>query len=136
MDIESMLNERIPRYTRSGIKYYSLKIEYDILQLCYHLYKDTKYEVKKKNNESLRAIGFTDLYRYISIEDNIQWEVFYKIVVNAKIENQIYFILRFLTMVFNNINDKQLLHVINRLEIKADKITCQEVNLKYKMFRG
>lgn len=42
-----LLKNRILRTTQSGMQYWALKPEYDLIQLCYHVYKDTVYEIKR-----------------------------------------------------------------------------------------
>lgn len=129
IDIRQMLDTRVLRHTESGIEYYSLKSEYDLIQLCYHLYKDTKYEIKKKNNESLRLINFCDLYQYIRLEkENLDWGFLYQTIIDAAIENQIYYVMKLLCMIFI---DLDIHDFVEKLGKKVDEKTNEEIRTGY-----
>lgn len=81
-----LLEHVVERKTIYGNTYYSLKLEHDLLQLVYHLYKDTKYEIKRINNEQLLLYSLIDIYRFInSYGDYIDWDYFCNIVKDANI---------------------------------------------------
>lgn len=81
-----LLKNRVKRKTIYGNIYYSLNLTHDLLQLVYHLYKDTKYEIKKTNNEQFLLYNFIDIYRFIkSNGDYIDWNYFCSLVKNANV---------------------------------------------------
>lgn len=101
IDTSFLLEHRIPRETTLGVKYWSLEPMYELLQLCYHLYKDTKYDIKKQNNEVLRMIHFYDILFLINLyREEIVWEELLQTIIKAKLQNQIYYVLWLLQNLF------------------------------------
>lgn len=81
-----LLKHVIERNTIYGNTYYSLNLEHDLLQLVYHLYKDTRYEIKRINNEQLLLYGLIDVYRFISYNGAyIDWNYFCDLVKKANV---------------------------------------------------
>lgn len=81
-----LLEHVVERKTKYGNTYYSLNLEHDLLQLVYHLYKDTKYEIKRINNEQLLLYSLIDIYRFINCNgDYIDWNYFCSLVKNANV---------------------------------------------------
>ena len=81
-----LLEHVVERKTIYGNTYYSLNLEHDLLQLVYHLYKDTKYEIKRINNEQLLLYSLIDVYRFINCNGAyIDWHYFYHLVTKANV---------------------------------------------------
>lgn len=109
-----LLGHTIKRRTLYGDIYYSLSPEHDLLQLLFHIYKDTKYELKRENNEQLLIYGLIDIYRYIKKNGKyIKWDYFYEIVKAVKVEMEICWILKYIK---NWISDEYIDALTKRLE--------------------
>lgn len=127
METAFLLEQRVLRSTHSGSEYWSLKPPYDLIQLCYHLYKDTNYEVKIKSQESLRMIHLYDILVFIrSYESEIFNDSFYEIIVSAHIENQMYFVLSLINAVFSC---RQVEALLLRLYSSVSHETMEKIKL-------
>lgn len=72
-------------------------MEDDLLQLVYHIYKDTQYQIKISDNESLLLSGFCDLYMLINQDRRkINWAVFISKINELQLDDVVYFILSLL----------------------------------------
>lgn len=69
--------------------YYSLNLEHDFFQLFYHLYKDSKYEIKKTNNEQFLLCNLIDIYRYIKLNGGkINWNYVSEMLEKANVKKE------------------------------------------------
>ena len=69
INTNELLANRIKREGPLGLFYYSLGLEYEIIQLIYHFYKDNMvYQIKKENNEDLILCNLVDIYRLIKYQ--------------------------------------------------------------------
>lgn len=107
-----LLKNRILRTTQSGMQYWALKPEYDLIQLCYHVYKDTVYEIKRINHECFIMIHFYDILLLINrYQNEIKWDELLELIVSVNLENQIFFVLSLVwelfgcTQISNLMND-------------------------------
>lgn len=92
-----LLEHVVVRKTIYGNIYYSLKLEHDLLQLIYHVYKDTKYEIKRINNEQLLLYNLIDIYRFIKSNGAyIDWNYFYRMVEKAKVVEEFNWLFRYI----------------------------------------
>lgn len=77
---EELLNHRHRKHFRGDKQFYTLNPTYELLQLCYHFYKDTTYEAKKIESNDYSLAKFCDIREYIlKFKDDIKWEQFIKI---------------------------------------------------------
>lgn len=98
--ISELFESMVTRVGFGAIEYYSLGLEYDLIQLIYHFYKDCFiYEIKKENNEQFILGSLIDIYRFIKkYKDDIDWYKMKNIIERAQIRNEILMILKILKM--------------------------------------
>ena len=110
INTREFLSNRIERKNNYGTTYYSLNYEYDFIQLLYHIYKDINYDSKIKKGEDLVLLRFYDLHNYIlKFGSKICWDKFWKTILDANIEYEIYFIIKLLNMLCPNICAQNIL---------------------------
>lgn len=91
---ELLLSNCIYNSWDNNIAYYSLQVEDDLLQLIYHIFKDTQYQTKISDNESLLLGSFCDLYMLISQKNRkINWSIFIDKINTLQLGTEVYFIL-------------------------------------------
>ncbi|MCI9142906.1 MAG: nucleotidyltransferase family protein, partial [Lachnospiraceae bacterium] len=94
-----------------------LDYTYGLLQLCYHFYKDTVYEVKKNTHDNYCLKKFCDIREYvIKFYNHINWNEFIVTVNGAKIGNQIYHTLLLVSTFYGDLNIDEILQQINVTE--------------------
>ena len=83
--------------TRKSIgigSYYTLNKTFELIQLCFHFYKDTMYAEKRLRKENIVLIKFCDIYEYImSYYDLIDWDVFNLNIDRYNIRKEIEYVL-------------------------------------------
>lgn len=95
---DELLKKRIKREGPSGLFYYSLDLEYEIIQLIYHFYKDNiVYEIKKENNEELILCNLVDIYRLLKYrKKQINSDKINYIIKQANLDREIEYVSKFL----------------------------------------
>lgn len=94
---KELLERIVVRKTLYGNTYYSLSLEHDLLQLVYHLYKDTKYEIKRINNEQLLLYNLIDIYRFIKYNGGyIDWNYFCSLTKKANVVAEFSWLFRYI----------------------------------------
>ena len=107
---EDILGFNVQKSENEVMKYNTLNPTMGLLQLCYHFYKDTKYESKKKSKEDFSLIKFCDIREYINRNfTNIQWNEFFDLIKSAGIQKEILFVLN---MVFEFYKDKNIKDIL------------------------
>lgn len=97
-----------------NITYRALCPEYNLIQICYHFYKDTVYDIKKQLNESYCLIKFCDIREYIlKFYTKIDWDIFVSLVNENNIANEIYFVLDLILCFYNDINIRWVIKKFN-----------------------
>lgn len=97
----------------SNISIKCLNPTFELLQLCYHFYKDTKYEIKAKTHENYCLLKFCDIREYIKrYYNDIRWNDFLNITNDAKIGDQIYYSLSMVSNFYNDLNISDILKQI------------------------
>ena len=122
---EELLKHRQVKINGHGKKFYALEKEYELIQLIYHFYKDTVYEIKKAMKQDYSLNKFCDVREYIlKYRDEIDWDLFIDIVNSNNIGNGIYYVL---LIVSDFYKDMDIDDILERIE--ADKnveIPCWE----------
>lgn len=94
-----LLRHRLLNVTSTGIKYWSLLPQYDLIQLCYHFFKDTIYEIKK--NDCLKLIHLYDIYLLLqSYHQELSIDELFTLITSANIEDQIYYVIALIKDIF------------------------------------
>jgi len=89
-----ILENKFDKKLSSGINIKCLNHTYAFLQLCYHFYKDTVYEVKRTEREDYCLIKFCDIREYIlKFRKEIDWDEFIFIINHYDLGKQIYYTL-------------------------------------------
>lgn len=90
VDTNELLNNVVRRKDWKGHYYNALTLEYDLLQIVYHFYKDTNYKIKKDNNEQYLLCHMVDIYQYIKQYGNkIDFSLFCSICERAKVIDKV-----------------------------------------------
>ncbi len=134
IEVTQLLEQRVLRTSYLGMDYWTLQPQYDLIQLCYHFYKDTNYEIKKKKNESLRIIHLYDLLfllRRYKAELNLN--LLYEIITAAHIENQIYFVLSLVQSIFSC---EQLDGLLNELSSMVTLETKEKIDFSLNFIKS
>lgn len=93
--------------------YYVLTPKYNLIQLCYHFYKDTVYETKKKSHNDYCLIKFCDIREFIfHFREEIDWSEFVKIVNEFNIGDQIYYSLYLVSSFYGDLGIEEILKEI------------------------
>lgn len=111
--------------------YKTLEYTFDLLQLCYHFYKDTVYEAKKNTGEDYCLLKFCDIREYIlKYRTQIDWDRFITIVNDSKIGNQIYYTLKLISSFYKDLCiDDILLKISITEDILSDCIDWKKILL-------
>lgn len=92
-----------------------LDYTYGLIQLCYHFYKDTVYDIKKETASDYVLIKFCDIREYIlNYRDLICWEEFIDVVTQANIFKEIGFVLNMVSSFYGDLridNVLEMLHI-------------------------
>ena len=76
IDTKTLLSNTVSKKI-NDFSYRKLSLEYNLIQLCYHFYKDTVYEIKKKRKESYCLMKFCDIREYIlKYQHQLNWDNF------------------------------------------------------------
>ena len=122
---EELLKHRQVKVNGHGKKFYALEKEYELIQLIYHFYKDTIYEIKKKMRQDYSLNKFCDIREYVlRYRNEIDWNLFADIVNTNKIGDGIYYVLLIVSDFYKDMNIDDILD-----KIEADKnveIPCWE----------
>ena len=97
----------------NGFRFKCLNYTYSLLQMCYHFYKDTVYEVKRKSHDNYCLLKFCDIREYIIKHyEKINWNLFVDIVNSNGIASQIYHTLRLVSSFYGDLILENLSHRI------------------------
>lgn len=101
-----------------GTYCWGLSKEFQLIQLCYHFYKDTVYEAKIATHSSLTLIKFCDIREYLIISKNsIDWELFLRLINEYGIAFKV---LIALDMIAQYYSETELTQLVNRLANASD----------------
>lgn len=93
--------------------YYVLTPTYNLIQICYHFYKDTVYETKKKNHNDYCLIKFCDIREFIlHYRNEIDWFEFIEVVNEFNIGNQIYYSLYLVASFYEDLDIEEIIKKI------------------------
>lgn len=117
---EILANTMIKKIRGQTIK--CLNYTYGLLQLCYHFYKDTVYEVKKQRHDNYCLLKFCDIREYIlKFRSLIEWDIFICVVNKYGIANQIYHTLMLVSSFYGDLKIENVLSAINVTEHFIDQ---------------
>lgn len=91
-----------------NFQFYSLGYTEELLQLCYHFYKDLNYDNKIDLSEDINLIKFSDIRLYIiNNKDKIDWEKFMYMICSNNIYDEIEQVMCYIMEFYNdnNINE-------------------------------
>ena len=113
IETKKLLTHSVIKKTELGISFYVLNKTFSLLQLCYHFYKDTVYEIKKKTRNDYCLIKFCDIREFIfHFREEIDWTDFVKIVNECNIGDQIYYSLYLVSSFFGDLGIEEILKKI------------------------
>jgi hypothetical protein len=105
-----------------GIVFYSLDYTYELIQLCFHFYKDLHYDVKIKAHEDFNLIKFCDINEYINLYiHQIDWDKFFLLLKDNNLYQEIGTVLYFVGSFYNNEKIKQIINKFpNKIEFEIN----------------
>ncbi|MBD5469008.1 MAG: nucleotidyltransferase family protein [Lachnospiraceae bacterium] len=95
------LRNRFKYVDSNGLAYFVLNMEYNLLQLCLHAYKEANgfFFIKAKGGLCLRA--FLDIFYYvIECEDKLDWDILSKLIKEYELERYVYFVMSVIKELF------------------------------------
>lgn len=112
---DELLRHTKKRVDILGNEYNALEHTYEFLQLCYHFYKDTVYDIKKSEKEDYCLIKFCDLREYVlKYRNEINWDEFISMINQYKLGNKIYYTLFLISSFYG---DLEIDNVMDKIEI-------------------
>lgn len=109
----SFVLEHRERLHCGNVDCWGLNSEFQLIQLCYHFYKDTIYETKIETHANLNLIKFCDIMGVLNTNINvINWEMFLQIINKYNIADKVLFVLN---MVVQFYNENKLIKLVYRL---------------------
>lgn len=120
-----LLNHRTKAHLNSGKSFYTLDFTYELIQLCYHFYKDTLYEVKKIESNSYNLSKFCDIREYIlNFKNEIDWNTFIHVLNTYDLANPIGQVLH---IVSNFYGDIDIDIILDKLELTTPLPDCKTI---------
>lgn len=111
--LENKRDQELP----NGINLHCLNYTYELLQLCYHFYKDTVYDIKKAEKEDYCLIRFCDIREYIlKFQKKINWDEFITIINENMLGDKIY---HTLSLVSSFYGDLALDNIMTKIETNS-----------------
>lgn len=114
----------------NGLKMQCLEPTYNLLQLCYHFYKDIHYEIKRLNHQNFTLKKFCDIREFIcKYREIINWTELFEISKEQKISSILYDVLSMISIFYGD------LKIENHLAMFDDRKTKHKVQYDWaKMF--
>ena len=92
---ELLTHTKKTEYIGENFIYYSLSTNYDLLQNCFHFYKDIMHPPRKKMRDIFKLISFLDIHEFVTVYRNeINWEDFYNLIISKNLSEAIYIVLK------------------------------------------
>lgn len=125
-----VLKHREKREIVEGLDMYCLDYTWGLIQLCYHFYKDTQYEIKKKLKLDYCLYKFCDIREYVlKFRNQIRWNEFIEIVNNLKVDEQIYYVLWLVSCFYEDIGLDSILKGLNSKKCECKNIEWERILL-------
>lgn len=106
------------------ITFYSLDYTYELIQLCFHFYKDLHYDVKIKTHEDFSLIKFCDIREYIiNYKEYILWDEFLSLLEENHLEQEVGSVLLLVSDFYEDLSIEDVLYEL-RKKISYKHITC------------
>lgn len=137
--LNNLLEERVLNNV-NGIQYYSLKPEHDLIQNCFHFYKDIMFEPKNKRKDVYKLINFYDIFLFINkYRNNLDYIYLLKLAkTNKKIEQALYIVLNLTERIFGSLKIESFLSQLDEdiPEYLSDvfKLDIEEIIFEKKRF--
>ena len=91
---EFMKNVCRTPYYNENFTYLSLRDEYDLLQNCFHFYKDMLYAPRKTMRDIYKIISFLDIREFIrNHRATLNWDKFSQLVSSNGLNESVYIVL-------------------------------------------
>ena len=121
---EQLLKNTRPLKINENLQVSSLSYELELIQLCYHFYKDMNYKAQKDFFVNYTLIKFCDIREYIrKYRSTIDWERFISYINTYEIGQAIYTTL-FLVSLFYG--DLEIDNILNKIYADKSKFCMQE----------
>lgn len=131
--IDKILKDKIKIKLDENNYIFSASIEDNIIELCTHLYKDMALLDIVKKRKVFDLYKFIDVYYYIN--SNYSKIDFDKLIKKIKVfhsEKYVYFTLKYLSEIFNDIDNKQVTLLIQKLE--KENVKSEILNIIFNQY--
>lgn len=130
IDTSELLNHRMRRKVADDFEVYSLDYIYCLIQLCYHFYKDTVYDKKKKTHDDYCLLKFCDIREYVlQYKGKIDWKEFVRVVNEAQIGNQIFYPLWLVSSFYGDLEIEDILYQLKDKRYQITDIDWEKILL-------
>ena len=94
--------------------FFTLTPTLELIQLCYHFFKDTQYTSKQVNKQSYNLIKFCDIREYYhKFQTNIDKNFFRDIIEQGQIKEEITFVLKMVSSFYSDSDIQDFLYLIS-----------------------
>ena len=115
--VNDFLNNRIINVKNDNIPIFSLNHYHNFIELCIHLYKDCSLIDIVKKRKVLDLYKFVDIYYYLKkYEIEINMDTLYEIIKKYKLEKYIFFALKYITEIFQDIKNDEIENLLKKIE--------------------
>lgn len=113
--VSELLNSRMKQLI-DGLCYYSLTPEYDLIQNCFHFYKDIMFPPKNEAKDVYKLINFYDIYLFINkYRNDLNYSVLLKLAKsNKKLEQSLYIVLDLTERIFGSLKIDEFLGQLDK----------------------
>lgn len=106
---QELLNH-VCNFEINGLNIKCLEPTYNLLQLCYHFYKDIHYEEKKIKHQNYTLKKFCDIREFINkYREKIDWNNLFEIFINCKISSEMYNVLAMVSTFYGDLKIESFL---------------------------
>lgn len=113
IDTKTLLSNTVSKKI-NDFSYRKLSLEYNLIQLCYHFYKDTVYEIKKKRKESYCLMKFCDIREYIlKYQHQLNWDNFINILNENNLSEEINYVLKLISSFYKDVDIERVIKKLN-----------------------
>lgn len=115
--VNDFLNNRILIVKNDNIPIFSLNHYHNFIELCIHLYKDCSLIDIVKKRKVLDLYKFVDIYYYLKkYKMEINMDTLYEIIKKYKLEKYIFFALKYITEIFQDIKNNEIENLLKKIE--------------------
>lgn len=128
---EFMKNVCRTPYYNENFTYLSLRDEYDLLQNCFHFYKDMLYAPRKTMRDIYKIISFLDIREFIrNHRATLNWDKFSQLVSSNGLNESVYIVLYLTEQLFHDLQVDTLIQEFKPASPSASvkELLCADID--------